>query len=242
MNVAIITARAGSKSIINKNVYPIAGKPMVYYPIRAALDAKSIGEVWISTDGEEIAAVGRELGCKIIDRPEELSGDQVNHGIVIKHAVEYVDARVDGLANIALLLGNTVMLDGELIDRVMGVLDDRRDIDSAMTVWEAADDHPLRALRIGDDGMVHTYEPRPANTSTERQSYPPAYYFDQGVFAFRKECVQHRDGPTPWWWMGKRSLPIVRPWITGRDVHGMLDVAFHEWWVQNPEVVRGVKD
>jgi CMP-N-acetylneuraminic acid synthetase len=242
MNVTIITARAGSKSIINKNVYPVAGHPMIYYPIKASLEAKLIDEVWISTDGAEIAAVGREMGCKIIDRPDELGGDHVNHGDVIKHAVEHVDARVKGLANIALLLGNTVMLDAEMLDQALGMLDQRKDLDSVMTVWEAADDHPLRALKINDDGLVEVYQERPASTSTERQSYKKAYYFDQGVFAFRKECVQHRDGPSPWWWMGKRSLPIIRPWITGRDVNGMFDVPFHEWWVQNPDIVKRIKD
>lgn len=36
MNIAIITARAGSQSIINKNVYPVAGKPMGAYQWRNA--------------------------------------------------------------------------------------------------------------------------------------------------------------------------------------------------------------
>src|SRR5437868_450887 len=55
MNVAIVTARAGSKSIIDKNVLPLRGKPMVQYPIHAAQAAKRISSVWVSTDGEAIA-------------------------------------------------------------------------------------------------------------------------------------------------------------------------------------------
>jgi CMP-N-acetylneuraminic acid synthetase len=91
MNVAIITARAGSKSILDKNVYRVGGKPLVAYPIQASLDAQRIDKVFISTDGESIAEVGQEMGCEIIWRPEELGGDHVNHGEVIKHAVEWVD-------------------------------------------------------------------------------------------------------------------------------------------------------
>ncbi|MFT4850173.1 MAG: CMP-N,N'-diacetyllegionaminic acid synthase, partial [Sediminicola sp.] len=51
MNIAIITARAGSKSIINKNILEVKGKPLIYYPIKASLDALKIDKVFVSTDG-----------------------------------------------------------------------------------------------------------------------------------------------------------------------------------------------
>jgi N-acylneuraminate cytidylyltransferase len=240
MNVAIVTARAGSKSIIDKNVLPLRGKPMVQYPIHAAQAAKRISGVWVSTDGEAIAEASRAAGATIIPRPDELGGDSVNHGVVIKHAVEYVDERVEGLENIVLLLGNTVYIDGPIIDRCLGLLDERRDIDSVMTVWEAADDHPYRALAINGDGLVETFGGE-RKVSTERQSYPKAYYYDQGVWAFRKDTVRRQDGPNPWWWMGKRVLPIVRPWVTGRDIHGLIDVFFSEMWVDHPDVVARIE-
>lgn len=240
MNVAIVTARAGSKSIRNKNVMELRGRPMVQYPIQAARDARRIDAVYVSTDGESIAEASRAAGAHIIPRPDELGGDSVNHGVVIKHAVEYVDARVDGLKNIVLLLGNTVMIDGPIIDRALEILDDRADLDSVMTVWEAADDHPYRALEIAPDGLVTTFGGA-RKVSTERQSYPKAYYYDQGVWAFRKETVQAEDGPNPWWWMGKRVFPIVRPWVTGRDIHGPIDVRFAEYWVDNPAEVEALR-
>ncbi len=241
MNVAIVTARAGSKSIVDKNVLPMLGQPMVQYPIKAAQAAKRIAEVWVSTDGTAIANASRDAGAKIIPRPDELGGDTVNHGVVIKHAVEYVDARVDNLENVVLLLGNTVYIDGAIIDHALAILDERRDLDSVMTVWEAADDHPYRALQINADGLVETFGGA-RKVSTERQSYPKAYYYDQGVWAFRKQTVQAQDGPNPWWWMGKRVLPIVRPWVTGRDIHGLIDVFFSEQWLAHPEVVRKINE
>jgi len=231
MHVSIITARAGSKSIIDKNVYSVGGKPLVAFPIEASLAAEKVSKVFISTDGESIADVGREMGCEIIWRPEELCGDHVNHGEVIKHAVEWVDERYPSLASVVLLLGNTVMIDGEIIDEALTTLEERPDLDSCMTVWQAADDHPLRAMAINDDGLLQPYGDPNRKVSTERQSYAPAYYYDQGVWAFRKETVRRQDGPNPWWWMGKRSLPIVRNWVTGRDVHTHLDIRMAEWWL-----------
>lgn len=230
MNAAIVTARKGSKSIRDKNVYKVAGRPLIAFPIRAALDAKKIGKVYVSTDGEAIAEASRDLGCEIIWRPEELGGDHINHGDVIKHGVEYVDSREKDLDCIVLLLGNTVMVDGEVIDEALGMLEDRSDLDSVMTVWEAADDHPLRALEI-HEGVLRPYGGVDRHVSTERQSYSKAYYYDQGVWAFRKHCIEHHDGPNPWWWMGARSAPLIREWVTGRDIHSHLDVAIAEWWL-----------
>ena len=239
MNVAIVTARAGSKSILDKNVLPMAGRPMVEYPIQAAADAQLIEEIFVSTDGEAIAAASKRAGAEVIWRPDELGGDHVNHGEVIKHAVEWVDERVSSLENVVLLLGNTVMVDGPLIDLSLKTLQDDPALDSVMSVWEAADDHPNRAMEISDDGILRPYGNIERNVSTERQSYAKAYYYDQGVWTFRKECVQRRDGPNPWWWMGKRSKPIIRNWVTGRDIHTHLDVGFSEWWLAN---YPGVKD
>ena len=48
MNAAIVTARAGSQSIADKNVFPVAGRPLVSYPIRAAHEASRVAKVFVS--------------------------------------------------------------------------------------------------------------------------------------------------------------------------------------------------
>ncbi|MBQ9926398.1 MAG: acylneuraminate cytidylyltransferase family protein [Lachnospiraceae bacterium] len=54
-NVAFVPVRGGSKSIPLKNIKIINGKPLVYWSLRAACDCKSIDEVYVATDSEEIA-------------------------------------------------------------------------------------------------------------------------------------------------------------------------------------------
>ena len=54
-NVAIITARGGSKRIPHKNIRPFLGKPILEYSIEAALATEYFTEVMVSTDDEEIA-------------------------------------------------------------------------------------------------------------------------------------------------------------------------------------------
>ena len=45
---AIITARGGSKSIPNKNIKKINGKPLVYYSIKVGLESRLIDRVILS--------------------------------------------------------------------------------------------------------------------------------------------------------------------------------------------------
>ena len=52
--IAIIPARGGSKGIKNKNIYPINGKPLVYWTVYASQMAECIDKVIIATDSEEI--------------------------------------------------------------------------------------------------------------------------------------------------------------------------------------------
>ena len=64
-NVAIITARGGSKRIPRKNIKDFLGKPIITYSIAAALDAGCFDEVMVSTDDEEIADVAQKFGAKV---------------------------------------------------------------------------------------------------------------------------------------------------------------------------------
>ncbi len=61
-NIAIITARGGSKRIPRKNIKLFCGKPIISYSIEAALKSKMFETVMVSTDDEEIAAVARAYG------------------------------------------------------------------------------------------------------------------------------------------------------------------------------------
>ena len=235
MNIAIITARGGSKSIPDKNVMDVGGKPLVSYPIEAAQQASLVGAVFVSTDCPKIRDVADACGVDgICPRPRELCGDDVNHGDVIQHAVRSIAGMIGGVDNVVVLLGNTVMVDGELIDEALAILDAEPRTTGAMSVWQAGDDHPCRAMHIDEHGGLFS---RTYGQSTNRQSYQPTYYYDQGVWAFRAECVERRDGPSPWWWMGSRCKPIVRPWVTGRDIHGALDVDISEWWLSRQREV-----
>ncbi len=76
--VAFIPARAGSKSIPNKNIKVFAGKPLIHWVINAALNCKYLDKVYVSTDGKEIKKTVNQISNSklvVVDRPKNTAQD-----------------------------------------------------------------------------------------------------------------------------------------------------------------------
>lgn len=86
-NVAIIPARGGSKRIFQKNIKPFCGKPIIAWPIEAALKSGLFDRVVVSTDDEAIIGVARECGAEVLRRPSELADDYAGVLPVVSHAI-----------------------------------------------------------------------------------------------------------------------------------------------------------
>ena len=75
--VAFIPARSGSKRIEHKNIFPLAGHPMLAYSIQAALQSGVFDAVICATDCEQYAEIAHYYGAEVpfLRRPE-ISGDK----------------------------------------------------------------------------------------------------------------------------------------------------------------------
>lgn len=91
--LAIIPARGGSKGVPRKNIIDVCGKPLIYYSIKPALEAKEAGiidEVIVSTDDQEIANISRKYGASVpFLRPSELSDDKAKSVDLMIHAHDF---------------------------------------------------------------------------------------------------------------------------------------------------------
>jgi CMP-N,N'-diacetyllegionaminic acid synthase len=86
--LAIIPARGGSKGVPGKNLRSIAGKPLIAWSIEQALAAKSVSEVVVTTDSEDIAEVARQFGASVpFLRPAELATDSAPTEPTMLHAL-----------------------------------------------------------------------------------------------------------------------------------------------------------
>ena len=48
--IAVILIRSGSRGLVDKNIKPLAGKPLVFYTIEVALASKLFSDIWVSSD------------------------------------------------------------------------------------------------------------------------------------------------------------------------------------------------
>ncbi len=178
--VAVVTARAGSKTIPHKNLQLVGGKPLVAWPIDVALATPEIDRIVVSTDGDEIAAVARERGAEVAWRPVPLGSDTALVADVLRDLIATL--RVDGeTARYLVLLEPTAPFRRpEDIRACLTMLDDDA-LDSVATFTEA-ELNPHRAWCIDDGG------PRPfidgAVPWQPRQLLPRAYQLNGAVYAF----------------------------------------------------------
>lgn len=95
--LAIIPARSGSKSIKNKNIVKVAGKPLIWYTIKPALKVMKKGiidKLVVSTDSSRIAQVAEGLGIEVpFLRPKHLAKDNSKTVDVILHAINYYEKK-----------------------------------------------------------------------------------------------------------------------------------------------------
>ena len=63
--ICIIPARGGSKGIKLKNLKKINKKPLIYYPIKAAIKSRVCDKVCVSTDSKIIAKVSKKFGADV---------------------------------------------------------------------------------------------------------------------------------------------------------------------------------
>jgi len=231
--------RKGSKGFPGKNLYPVSGKPLSYYPINAARECKEIDRVYISTDDERLARLARENDTLVIKRPPELCKDESLGDDVYIHAYNYVKARNENskIELVVLLMCNAATITTNTISRGIKILRDNPGYDSAVTVSKYNMWSPLRARKIGKNGLLEPFVPfetfgDPSTLNCDRDSQGDAWFADMGVSIVRPRCLEHIEGGLlPQKWMGKKIYPLKQS--------GGLDVDY-EWQV--PQVEHWLRD
>ena len=203
--LALVPARGGSKGIPDKNIRLLAGRTLLEYAARAAVDSGVVDRAILSTDSERVAAEGRRVGLEVpFLRPSELARDDTPMLPVIEHAVAWLEAS-GWTPEIVLLLQPTSP--GRRPDHIRQALTLLREsgADSVVTVVELPRHlSPDYVMRI-EDGRLVPFLPEGAHV-TRRQDARPAFVRDGTVYAFWRRTL--RDCHSIY---GKHCRPLPIP-------------------------------
>lgn len=240
MVCALLLGREGSHGFPGKNIHSVLGRPLVAYPLMAARAAKTIDRIYLSTDSERLKTIGREFGACIIDRPPHLATSQALgedayvHGYqAIRNELAAVGQQVELMV---LLFANAATVQAKTIDEGVEILRTRPDLDSAVTVSKYNMWSPLRARRIGEDGLLHPFVPfevfgDPATLNCDRDSQGDVWFADMGLSIVRPRCLEDiKAGLLPQKWMGRRIHPL-KQW-GGCDVDYEWQIPLVEFWLR----------
>ena len=126
-NIAIITARGGSKRIPRKNIKDFLGKPIMAYSIEAALESGLFDEVMVSTDDEEIAKIAKEYGAKVpFLRSEATSNDYATTNDVLLEVIDEYEKRGEVFDHGVCIYPTAPFVDGETLKEAMNELIEKK--------------------------------------------------------------------------------------------------------------------
>ena len=192
MNIlAIIPARSGSKSVVDKNIRPINGKPMLAYSIEHALKSKYINRVIVSTDSEKYAEIAKKYGAEVpFIRPAQLATDTSLDYDVFLHALQYLKETEDYEAEIVVQLRPTYPIrEVDDIDEMIRKLIDNPSADSIRCVAPAGE-IAYKMWRINEDStMTPLLNDIPEAYNMPRQALPQIYYQNACIDVFRSSTV-----------------------------------------------------
>lgn len=209
-NLAIIPARGGSKGIPRKNIRILGNKPLIAYTIQAALQAKKIDRVIVSTEDEEIETISQNYGAEIIKRPVELAEDNSSPIDVIIHVIDTLKGKIRQEPELIVLLQPTSPFrTSSDIDKAIELFDPSI-CESIVSICECKKT-PFKTLVIENNYLTPFIDVKHMHAS--RQTLPTVYYPNGAIYIsppqiLREKGTFHVEASIPYLMPQERSLDI----------------------------------
>jgi D-3-phosphoglycerate dehydrogenase / 2-oxoglutarate reductase len=224
--LAVIPARGGSKGILDKNIYPVAGKPLISYTIECAKKSKLITRCIVSTDSNKIAEIAKQhLADVPFLRPEDLATDSALAIDVIKHSVLEIE-KIDGIEyNYLVMLQPTTPLKiAEDIDGAIKKLLDTR-CDTVVSMVDVGANHPARMYTIEDDQLSSIWDEGIA--MRPRQDLNPVYIRNGAIYACKKDVLFQYNAL-----IGRDLRPFIMPEERSVNIDSMSDLVLAQHYLE----------
>lgn len=240
MKVAALLTGRGNNTLLDKNILPLLGAPLLSYPARAALAVESIGRFFVSSDDEKILCIAQDLGFTPIKRPQELALPTSQHIDAILHALTYMDSHFDFMPDVlVVLLANSATIKSEWIAQAIAMIGQDSSISAVVPVQNDQDHHPYRAKRLNAQGSLEPFfEFGDMEVSTNRQDLESCYFLCHNFWVLNlAKSLYAKGGQKPWVFLGNNIKPIITQGCF--DVHTLEDLAKSEEWLKAQIRSRG---
>ncbi|MFP5040195.1 cytidylyltransferase domain-containing protein [Parasediminibacterium sp. JCM 36343] len=230
MNIVTLLTGRGNNTLKDKNVLPVLGRPLLYYPAIAAKKSKHVTHLYVSSDDSKILEAAAEIGYRTIVRPKELALPDSQHVDTIRHAVEIM--KNDGIAPdiLVVVLANNGIIKTDWIDECIEMILANATVSATVPVVEDTDHHPYRAKKLEANGFLGTFfNFSGEKISTNRQDLVKSYFLCHNFWVLNVKESLTDEGQAPWTFMGDKIKPLVIE--ESFDVHTMEDIAKTEKWI-----------
>jgi CMP-N-acetylneuraminic acid synthetase len=219
--LAIIPARSGSKSIKDKNIRIIGGKPLLVYSIEHALESTLINRVIVSTDSKRYADIARRYGAEVpFLRPSVISCDYTTDLEVFEHALYWLLEHENYRPDICVHLRPTYPVrDVRDVDNMLEIMINNPDIDAVRSI-ALSPETPFKMWFRNEDGMLRPVVEcdLPESYNRPRQLLPVAYLQNASIDVVRATTITKKAS------------------MTGDQIFGY--VMDHNWDIDQTEQLR----
>ncbi len=218
--LGVITARGGSKSILNKSIADCAGHPLMFYTIEAAKQATEINRLILSTDDKKFADLGRAYGVEVpFMRPAEFATDEATDIQVFEHALSELEIQESYRPDIIVHLRPTTPLKATAdIDTAIAMLKQHPEATSVRSVCEPLHT-PFKMYRTDGEFLTpilakdypEVFEKYPEAYNMPRQLLPKVWRHSGYIDVVRARVVSNDHSMS-----GNQILPF--PFDPRRDI------------------------
>lgn len=178
--VAILLARGGSKGIPGKNLKRVGGLSLVARSIIAAHQARSVVDIYVSTDDAAIAEEARMYGAIVIDRPAAISGDTATSESAWLHALGPIREKHPDVSRLVFLQCTSPFTTGDDIDGCLNAMEERK----AACALSVVEDHSF-LWRLDEEGYGTGVNHDETVQRARRQELPPTYRESGAIYCVR---------------------------------------------------------
>ena len=138
MNIAFVPARCGSQTIPFKNIKIICGKPLIYWALLALTKSKSIDQIYVATDCDDIKDVVVDFNFEKVQIFDRCDVNASNTASTESVMLEFLDGMNFSEEDLFILVqATTPFTSSDDFDNAINIIKSNSEIDSLLSCVES---------------------------------------------------------------------------------------------------------